>query len=125
MSSFDHTPFNLRQRPALNVQGSGLGLGNVRSIRLESGSDLGSGELLHLLRGPTNKGTGVEEALKLGDDGVEEGGAADTVEQVVVLALLLDVVGGLVGENAYRHGSVRCESKAGDIQHLRISSWAS
>lgn len=89
----------------LHVQGSGLSLGNARSVRLERGSNLGSRELLNLLRGAANEGTGVEKGLQLGDNGLEEGGAADALEQVVVLALLLDIVGGLVGEDTYRYGS--------------------
>lgn len=84
------------------MQGRGLPLGNVRSVRLESGSHLGRGELLHLLRGAADESAGVEQAVQLGQNGVEEGGAADALEQVVVLALLLDVVGGLVGEDAWR-----------------------
>lgn len=69
------------------------------SVRLQRGSHLSRGELLHLLRGTADKSTGVEQAVQLREDGVEEGGAADALEQVVVLALLLDVVGGLVGED--------------------------
>lgn len=82
------------------MQSGGLGLGDLCGIRLESGGNFGRGELLDLLGGTADEGAGVEEGVQLGDDGVEECGAADTVEKVVVLALLLDVVGGLVGENA-------------------------
>lgn len=106
MSWHHGTPFNPHLIRALDVQGSGLRLGNVRGVRLKGGSHLRAGEPFHLLWGATDKGTGVEEALQLGEDRVEEGGAADTLEQVIVLALLLDVVGGLVGEDAYRYGSV-------------------
>lgn len=69
-------------------------------IWLDSGRNLGSGELLNLLGRTADKGRGIEESVQLGEDGVEEGGAADAVEQVVVLAVLLDIVGGLVGKDA-------------------------
>lgn len=82
------------------MQSRGLPLGNVRSVRLEGGSHLGRGELLHLLWGAADESAGIEQAVQLGENGVEEGGAADSLEQVVILALLLDVVGGLVRENA-------------------------
>jgi hypothetical protein len=81
------------------VQSRGLALGNDSGVGLDGGSHLGSGELLNLLGSTANKGAGVEEGLELGNDGVEEGGAADTLDEVVVLTLLLDVVGSLVGEN--------------------------
>lgn len=82
------------------MQSRGLALGNVRSVGLDGGGDLGGGELLDLLGGTANEGRGVEEVIQLGKDGVEESGAADALEQVVVLAVLLDVVGSLVGEDA-------------------------
>jgi hypothetical protein len=53
-----------------------------------------------LLGGTADKGAGVQEAVKFTEDGVEEFGAADAVEEVVVFSLLLDVVGCLVGEDA-------------------------
>jgi hypothetical protein len=81
------------------VQSRGLTLGNNSSVGLDGGSHLGSGELLNLLGSTANEGAGVEEGLELGDDGVEEGSAADTLDEVVVLTLLLDVVGSLVGED--------------------------
>lgn len=84
------------------MQRRGLTLSNVRGIGLDGGSDLGGGELLDLLGGTADKGGGIEEAVQLGEDGVEECGAADALEQIVVFAVLLDVVGGLVGEDAYR-----------------------
>lgn len=83
----------------LDVQRSGLGLGDLRGVRLESGGNLGGGELLNLLGGTADEGAGVEELVQLGEDRGEEGGAADALEEVVVLAELLDVVGGLVGED--------------------------
>lgn len=83
----------------LNVKSRGLALGNVRGVGLDGGSDLGGGELLDLLGGTADESRGVQEVVQLGENGVEEGGAADAVEQVVVLAVLLDVVGGLVGED--------------------------
>jgi hypothetical protein len=84
------------------VQSRGLALGNVRGVGLDGGSDLGGGELLDLLGSTADESRGVQEVVQLGENGVEEGGAADALEQVVVLAVLLDVVGGLVGEDAYR-----------------------
>jgi hypothetical protein len=84
----------------LDVQSRSLALGNVRGVGLDGGCDLGGGELLDLLGGTADEGGGVQEVVQLGENGVEEGGAADAVEQVVVLAVLLDVVGGLVGEDA-------------------------
>ncbi len=82
------------------MQRRGLALGNVLGIRLDSGRNLGSGELLNLLGRTADEGRGIEEGVQLGEDGVEEGRAADAVEQVVVLAVLLDVVGGLVRKDA-------------------------
>lgn len=81
------------------MQSRGLALGNVRGVGLDGGSDLGGGELLDLLGRTTDEGGGVEEGVQLGENGVEECGAADALEQVVVLAELLDVVGSLVGED--------------------------
>lgn len=72
----------------------------MRGVGLDGGGDLGGGELLNLLGSTANEGRGVEEIVQLGENGVEECGAADALEQVVVLAVLLDVVGSLVGEDA-------------------------
>lgn len=83
------------------MESRGLRICDLRGVRLEGGNHFSRSELLHLLRGAADKGTGVEEAVQFRDDRVEEGGAANALEQVVVLALLLDVVGGLVGEDTY------------------------
>ena len=85
--------------PHLNVQSRGLPLGNVRGVGFDGGSDLGGGELLDLLGRTTDEGGGVEESVQLGENRVEECGAADALEEVVVLAKLLDVVGSLVRED--------------------------
>jgi hypothetical protein len=81
------------------MQSRSFALGNDSGVGLDGSSHLGSGELLNLLGSTANKGAGVEKGLELGNDGVEEGGAADTLDEVVVLTLLLDVVGSLVGED--------------------------
>lgn len=83
----------------LDVESRGFGLGNLGLIRLESLLHLGGGELFHLLRSAADEGAGFEESVELVQDRSEEGSATDAVEQVVVLAELLDVVGGLVGED--------------------------
>lgn len=83
----------------LNVQGRGLALGNGAGVGLDGSGHLGAGELLDLLRSTADEGAGIEKGVQLRDDGVEEGGAADALDQVVVLTLLLDVVGSLVGED--------------------------
>lgn len=66
--------------PRSNVKGRGLRLGNVRSVRLERRSHLSRGEFLHLLRGAADESAGVEKTVQFGEDGVEEGGAADSLE---------------------------------------------
>lgn len=71
----------------------------MRGVRLEGGGNLGGGELLDLLGSTADEGAGVEKGVELGDDRVEESGTADTVKEVVVLALPLDVVGSLVRED--------------------------
>jgi hypothetical protein len=91
----------LYQDTRLDVQGRGLALGNDVSVGLDGSGNFGRGELLHLLGSAADEGAGIQEGIQLGDDGVEEGGAADALDQVVVLALLLDVVGGLVGEDTW------------------------
>lgn len=83
----------------LDIQGGGLALGNVRGVGLDGSSDLGGGELLHLLRSAAHKGGRIQEVVQLWKDGVEERCAANPVKKVVVLAMFLDVVGSLVGEN--------------------------
>jgi hypothetical protein len=106
------------------VQGRCLALRNVLGVRLEGSSHLGGSELLDLLGSTADESAGVKEAVELGENGLEEGSAADTLDQVVVLTLLLNVVGSLVGEDAWeyiRMVTELCE----DCSNLRISSWAS
>jgi len=81
------------------MQSRCLSLGDLVGVWLERGSNFGGSELLDLLGSTTDKCTGVEEGVQLGDDGVEECCTADTLKQVVVFALLLHVVGCLVGED--------------------------
>lgn len=85
------------------MQSRGLALGNVLRVGLDGGGNLGGGELLDLLRGTADESAGVQEGVELRNDGLEEGGAADTLDQVIVLALLLDVVGSLVGEDTWTY----------------------
>lgn len=85
---------------ALDVKSRGLGLGNFRGVGLKSLGHFDAGELLDLLRSTTNEGAGVKKAIQFGEDRTEELGAADTVEEVVVLTVLLNIVGGLVREDA-------------------------
>jgi hypothetical protein len=106
------------------VQGRGLAFGNVLGVRLDGGGHLGGGEFLDLLGGTADESAGVEEGVELRNNGLEEGGAADTLDQVVVLALLLDVVGSLVGEDACAYIRM-VASLWEDHRDLRISSWAS
>ena len=105
----------------------------MRLVRLQRLLNLGGGELLHLLGSAADEGAGVQEAVELIQDRGEEGGAADAVQEVVVLALLLDVVGGLVGEDTWRRGKeIGLEMWYGMVWvglwlglDVRISSWAS
>ena len=83
----------------LNAERRGLSLGKGRGIWLEGLLDLSGGELLDLLGGTADEGAGVEEGVEFAQDGVEECGAADALEQVVVLSVLLDIVCRLVGED--------------------------
>ena len=85
----------------LDMERRRLRLGDMGLIKLQGLLDLRRDELLNLLRGAAHEGARVEEAFELTQDGAEELGAADALEQVVVLAVLLDIVGGLVGEDAY------------------------
>lgn len=82
------------------MESRSFGGSEVRCVRLESLLDFGRSKLLNLLRGTTHKGAGVEKGVELAEDGAEECSAADAVEKVVVLAVLLDVVGGLVRKDA-------------------------
>lgn len=84
----------------LDMKSRRLRLGEMGLIRLKNLLDLCRDEFLNLLRGAADEGARVEEGFELAQDGAEELGAADALEQVVVLAVLLDVVGGLVGEDA-------------------------
>jgi hypothetical protein len=99
----------------LDVQRSSFRLGKILLIRLDSSNDLSGSKLLHLLRRTANEGTGVEQSVQLRQDGTEECGAADTLDQVVVFALLLDVVGGLVGEDTWRR-SIGAGNKKGMLR---------
>lgn len=103
LSSFYHKTFQITYtwalEPSLNVQGRCLTLSNGGSVGLDGSGHFSGSELLDLLGSAANESAGVQESVQLGDDGLEEGGAADTLNQVVVLALLLDIVGSLVGEN--------------------------
>lgn len=83
----------------LYVEGRGLGLGDLGLVGLEGLLHFGGEELLNLLGSTADEGAGVKESIKLIQDGGEESSATDAVEQVVVQAELLDVVGGLVGED--------------------------
>ena len=126
-------PYPARRMEVLDVERGGLGLGQVRLVRLQRLLNLGGGELLHLLGSAADEGAGVQEAVELIQDRGEEGGAADAVQEVVVLALLLDVVGGLVGEDTWRRGKeIGLEMWYGMVWvglwlglDVRISSWAS
>jgi hypothetical protein len=90
-----------KRLPALDVESGGLGVGEVGFVGLKSLLDLRGGELLNLLRGTADEGAGVEEGVELVEDRGEEFGATDAVEEVVVFTELLDVVGGLVGEDTW------------------------
>ena len=83
----------------LNMQDRGLPVKQNGLVRLKRVLHLGRGELLHLLGSAADKSARVKEGIELGQNGAEELGATDTFEQVVVLSVLLDVVGGLVGED--------------------------
>lgn len=72
---------------------------NVLGVGLEGGGNFSGGKFLDLLRGAADKSGGVQKGIQLGNDGLEESSAADTLDQIVVLALLLNIVGGLVREN--------------------------
>ena len=69
-------------------------------VLLERGLDLGADELLDNLGRAADEAAGVGQAVDLGEDGLEEGRDLDALDQVVVLALLLDDGAGLVGEDA-------------------------
>jgi hypothetical protein len=69
-------------------------------VLLERGLDLGADELLDNLGRAADEAAGVGQAVDLGEDRLEEGRDLDALDQVVVLALLLDDGAGLVGEDA-------------------------
>lgn len=81
------------------MQGRSLRLGQGGLVRLECVLHLGRDELLDLLRSTASEGARVEEGVQFTQDGGKELGATDALQEVVVLAVLLDVVGGLVGED--------------------------
>lgn len=83
----------------LNVQSRSLALGQRRLIRLKGVLHLGRGELLHLLGSSADKSARVKEGVEFAKNGGKEWCATDAFQQVVVLSVLLDVVGGLVGED--------------------------
>lgn len=72
---------------------------DVLGVGLEGSGHFSGGKLLNLLRGAADKSSSIQKGVQLGDDGLEESSAADTLDQIVVLALLLNIVGGLVREN--------------------------
>jgi len=69
-------------------------------VLLERGLDLCVDELLDNLGRAADEAAGVGQAVDLGEDGLEERRDLDALDQVVVLALLLDDGAGLVGEHA-------------------------
>ena len=82
------------------MQSPSLRSSNVLLIRLKRSLDLGARELLHLLRRAADKRARVEETVQLVENRAEERRVPDALEEVVVLPVLLDVVAGLVGEDA-------------------------
>lgn len=83
----------------LNVQGRGLRLGQDGFVRLKRVLHFSRDELLDLLRSTAGKGARVEEGIQFAQDGAKEFSATNALQQVVVLAVLLDIVGCLVGKN--------------------------
>jgi hypothetical protein len=83
----------------LHVQLDGITV-KLALVLLERGLDLGGDELLDNLGRAANEAAGVGEAVDLGENGLEERRDLDALDQVVVLALLLDHGAGLVGEDA-------------------------
>lgn len=84
------------------MQVSRLSLGDMVVVRLQRSADFGRGELLDLLRSTSDESAGVKECVQLIDDRVEELGTTDTLDQVVVSTVFLDIVRGLVGEDTYQ-----------------------
>lgn len=81
------------------MQSRSLSLGQRRLVRLEGVLHLGRGELLDLLGSTADESARVKEGVELAQNGGEELSATDALQQVVVLSVLLDIVGGLVGED--------------------------
>lgn len=81
------------------MQGRRFRIRKERFIRLERGLDLGRCESLHLLGSAPDERARVKECIELAQDRIKERGAAHPIKQVVVLSVLLDVVGRLVGED--------------------------
>ena len=69
-------------------------------VLLKSSLDLGVDELLDDLRAATDEVARVGEGVDVGKDGLEERPDLDALDQVVVLAFLLDHGTGLVREDA-------------------------
>ena len=69
-------------------------------VLLERGLDLGADELLDNLGRAADEAAGVGQAVDLGEDRLEERSDLDALDQVVVLAFLLDHGTGLVREDA-------------------------
>ena len=126
------------ERRNLDVKSRGLGLGQLRLVRLQRLLNLSGSELLHLLGRAAHEGARVQEAVQLVQDRGEEGGAADSVEEVVVLAVFLYLVGGFVREDAcfglgksrvsgvsQREGRGGSRGTGGGRGSVRMSSWAS
>ena len=84
----------------LDVQGRSLRLGQGGLVWLERVLHLGRDELFDLLRSTASEGARIKEGVQFTQDGGKELGATDAFQEVVVLAMLLDVVGGLMREDA-------------------------
>ena len=84
---------------ALHVQLNDIAI-KLPLVLLKSSLDLGSDKLLDDLRAAADEVAGVGEGVDLGKNGLEEGSDLDALDQVVVLAFLLDHGAGLVGEHA-------------------------
>ena len=74
--------------------------GKKRLIRLKRGLDLRRGEPLDLLGSAANESARVKECIEFSQDWLKESSLADTLKQIVVLSVHLDVVGRLVGQDA-------------------------
>lgn len=82
----------------LHVQLNGVAV-ELALVLLESGLHLGGDELLDNLGAAADEAAGVGEGVDVGEDGLEERPDLDALDQVVVLAFLLDDGAGLVREN--------------------------